>query len=286
MSSTFLKRIQAYRAETFCTQASRRITSKEQAIAFVNRRGFAFFWPIKDVVMPSLWAAVAGDRPVADAHDDPGHVTWGWKDSLLGQRQWYYAKVLRKKSTLIALDALPYFYALSENYGSPESDYLLQYEQGLLTTEAKAVYEALLREGPLHTVALRRAARLDSRDADYRFNRALLELESDFKVLPVGVAQAGAWRYAFICEIVTRHYPDLPDRARAITRAEARHRLAELYFRSAGAARAADVQKVFGWTRAEIERAVDALAEAGIVRRGVAVPGGAPGEWIALSELV
>src|SRR3972149_5049108 len=94
---------------------------------------FSYFWPIKDVTLPSLWAAVAGDRPVADAHDDPGHVTWGWKDSLLGARKWYYAKVLRKKATIIALDVAPYFYALSENYGDPRGDYLLQHEQGLLT---------------------------------------------------------------------------------------------------------------------------------------------------------
>ena len=284
MASTFPKRVQAYRAQTFGMLPGQRVQSREEAIAFVNQRGFIFFWPIKDVTLPSLWAAVAGNRPVADAHDDPGHITWGWKDSLLGQRRWYYAKVLRRKSTVISLDVVPYFYALSENYGSPESDYLLQYEQGLMSTEARAVYEALLREGPLHTVALRRAARLDSRDNDYRFNRALLELESDLKVLPIGVAQAGAWRYAFICEIVARHYPDLPDRSRAVSRSEARRKLTELYLRSVGGAQVRDVQKVFGWERADVERAIEALSAAGIVKRGISVPRH-PGEWIALASL-
>lgn len=51
-----------------------------QVVDFVNERGSVYFWPIKDVTLPSLWTAVAG------AHDDPGHVSWGWKDSLLGQR--------------------------------------------------------------------------------------------------------------------------------------------------------------------------------------------------------
>ena len=141
-----LKVIESYRQQTFLSTSGKRIKSKEQAIQFVDQRGFIFFWPIKDVLLPSLWVAVAGDRPVADAHDDPGHVTWGWKDSLLGTRHWYYAKVLRKKSTIISLPVAPYFYALSENYGSPEEDYQVQYMQGTMTQEAKAVYEALLSE--------------------------------------------------------------------------------------------------------------------------------------------
>jgi Winged helix DNA-binding domain len=284
MLSAFQKRLRDYRARTFHTAPGLRVTTRDEAIAFVDERGFTFFWPIKDVVLPSLWAAVAGDRPVADAHDDPGHVTWGWKDSLLGQRRWYYAKVLRKKSTLISLQAAPYFYALSENFGSPEEDYLLQYEQGQLSQDAKAVYEALLREGALHTVQLRRAAGLTSSDSDYRFNRALLELESDFKILPIGVAEAGAWRYAFICDIVARHYPRLPEQARAIGQGEARLKLAEYYLRSVGAARVRDVVKLFGWKTAEAERVMTRLAECGIVQRGIEIDG-EPGDWAVLHEL-
>ncbi len=113
MASLTLKRLQSYRKHAYRVG---KIKTKEQAIDFVNTRGFIYFWPISGVTLPSLWVAAAGDRPVADAHDDPGHVTWGWKDSLLGARKWYYAKVLRKKATIIALDVAPYFYALSENY--------------------------------------------------------------------------------------------------------------------------------------------------------------------------
>ncbi len=284
MTSALQKHLRAYRAHIWRTAPDRRIASIEQAVRFVDERGFIFFWPIKDMPLPSLWAAVAGDRPVADAHDDPGHATWGWKDSLLGKRRWYYAKVLRRKSTLISLAIAPYFYALSENFGSPEEDYLLQYEQGLLSLDAKAVYEALLREGPLHTVQLRRAAGMAGSDSGYRFNRALLELESDFKALPVGVAQAGAWRYAFIEDIVARHYPDLPQQARAIGQGEARRKLAELYLRSVGAARVQELAKLFGWKSAVAERALCELADGGEVRRGMAMPD-QPGDWAVIAEL-
>jgi hypothetical protein len=105
----------AYRARTYRTLDALRITTKEEAIAHVDARGFVMFWPIKGIEMPSLWAAVAGDRPVADEHDDPGHVTWGWKDALLDARRWYYGKILWRKATILSLDVVPSFYALSEN---------------------------------------------------------------------------------------------------------------------------------------------------------------------------
>ncbi|MFM8322455.1 MAG: hypothetical protein ACKOC5_16200, partial [Chloroflexota bacterium] len=110
-------RLTAYRRETFQTAPGLRLHSLEQAAEFVRRRGFIYFWPITGSLLPNLWTAAAGDRPVADAHDDPGHITWGWKDQALGGGYWYYAKVLRKKATLIDLELLPDFYALSENYG-------------------------------------------------------------------------------------------------------------------------------------------------------------------------
>ncbi len=103
-------RLKAYRDRTYYRTAGRRVRRIEAALDFVDARGFVYFWPIKGVEMPSLWAAVAGNRPVADNHDDPGHVTWGWKDQWLGAKKWFYAKVLRGKATLISLAALPYFY--------------------------------------------------------------------------------------------------------------------------------------------------------------------------------
>jgi DNA glycosylase AlkZ-like len=276
--------IQSYRAEKFGLLPEQRLTNKEQAVEFVNQRGFIFFWPITGIPFPSLWTAAAGDRPVADAHDDPGHITWGWKDEMLGARRWYYAKVLRKRATMISLDMLPYFYAVSENYGSPEDDYLTLYEQGRLTQEAKAVYEAILDNGAMNTVALRRAVHMTSRESDHRFNRAITDLQTDFKITPIGVAQAGSWNYAFIYEITARFYPELPDLAHPISEIAAQQKLCEAYFRSMGAARLPDVKKIFSWNNLQAERAIERLARSGILKRGLAheTEGN---EWIALAEL-
>lgn len=274
-----------HRAKTFHIPPLPRIQNPQQALKWVNERGFAYFWPIKGIELPSLWVTVAGERPVGANHDDPGHITWGWKDGALDQRIWYYAKILRRKATFISLDVAPYFYALSENYGSPEEDYLLIYEQGRLTLAAKQIYEALLKEGPLHTIDLRKAARMTSKQSDAEFNRALEDLQSDFKILPVGIAKAGAWKYAFIYDVVAHHYPELPEKARSIGEAAAREKLCRLYFDSLGAAQLKDVVKLFGWGPALTQRAVKSLMDSGQLTGSLTLSSGA-GEWFALPELL
>lgn len=277
--------LSAYRAGTYLLPPNPRLQNPDQALDWVNQRGFVYFWPIKGIEFPSLWVGAAGDRPVADAHDDPGHVTWGWKDGALGKRRWYYSKLLRKKATLLSLEVAPYFYALTENYGSPEEDYLILYEQGRMSLATKLVYEALLKEGALNTVDLRKAAHLTSQQSDTEFNRALEVLQVAMMILPVGVAEAGAWNYAFIYDVVPRHYPDLPEKARSIGEAEARERLAQLYFLSQGAAQARDVQKLFGWPPEITQRVLRRLVQAGKLTGGYTFPI-RPGEFFALRELV
>jgi len=274
-----------YQEQTFRILPEKRIRTLDQAVDFAIERGFIYFWPITGVRFPNLWMAVAGDRPVADAHDDPGHVTWGWKDSLLGSDRWYYAKMLRKKATMISFDLVPYFYALSENYGSPEDDYLTIYEQGRMTLEAKTVYETILEKGPLDTVALRRLTHMSSPNSESRFNRAMTDLQAGFKILPIGVTQSGAWHYAFLYDLVARHYPDIPDLAHAIQEVDARVKLIEVFFRSLGAAQLRDVTRLFGWRLGEAEKALESLVQRGILFRDLELEKGS-GEWIALRELI
>lgn len=286
MAQINLPRLSEYRSRTYYTADGMQLTSLDQAVDFVNQRGFAFFWPIKGVELPSLWAAVAGSRPVPEEHDDPGHVTWDWKDSSLGQRLWYYGRVLKHRNAFISLEALPYFYALTNNYGEPQEDYLIQYEQGQLRPETKWVYEALLNEGPMDTLSLRKAAHLSNPGSDGRFNRALDDLQLDFRILPIGVAPVGAWRYAFIYECTHRHFPDIFERVTALelTEPAARQYLARLYFRSVGAARLVDAARLFNWRPPDTQKAVNALVEAGTL--APAVHPQEKGDWFALPEVL
>ena len=277
--------LRSYRAQTYRFAPGLRLTSAEEAVDFVNQRGFTFFWPIKNVELPSLWVAAAGDRPVADEHDDPGHTTWGWKDDQLGKHRWYYGRILRRRNTLIALDVLPYFYALSPNYGEPELDYIDQYEQGLLTQEAKNLYEVLLNEGPLNTLDLRRIAHMSSPSSNGRFSKALDDLQVEFKVLPVAISDAGSWHYAMVYDLVPRHFPDLIEQAGQITEKSARQKLAELYFLSVGAAREADLMRLFHWRPEDTSRTVALLKQNGFIQDCIELEKQA-GEWLALTSLV
>lgn len=277
--------LDSFRQQTFSLHPNSRLSSAEEAVSFVDTRGFIFFWPIKGIPFPSLWAAAAGSRAVADAHDDPGHVTWGWKDSLLDKRRWYYAKVLRGKSTIISLDTARYFYALSENYGDPDQDYLQLYEDGLLSRESKMIYEALLNHGPLNTVRLRQLCQMTGKASSSPFERALTSLQRDFKVLPIGIAEAGSWRYSFVYELVHRYYSELPEKARGLKRKEARVMLARQYFASVGAAKLRDVQKLFQWPAADTAQTLEQLVDGGDIRPDIQIEG-QTGDSFALSQLL
>lgn len=283
MLTLVLEKLKTHRARTFNLPPHKALTSPNQALDFVNERGFTYFWPIKGIDFPSLWTAVAGDRPVPNQHDDPGHVTWGWKDDALDKRTWYYAKVLRRKATIISLEVAPYFYALTENYGDFKEDYLIPYEDGRLPQGAKQVYEAILDNGPLHTIDLRRMARM-SNAKDSEFNKALETLQSDLKILPIGVARAGSWNYACIYEITARYWPDLPEQARQIGEAEAREKLLKLYFQSVGAAQMQDVNKMFRWGKVLTERTVKRLVEEEYLVDAISREDKS-GKWLVLGEL-
>jgi hypothetical protein len=265
-----LDEIKRQREFNYRRTPERRVRTLEEARAFIEEVGFCHFWPIKGIELPNLFHAIAGRvRPVPDEHGDPdGSRCWGWKDHALDKKWWYYGKLLRRRATLVSLAELPYFYAISENYGSLD-DYLQEYADGLMTAEAKAIYEALLEHGPLDTIRLRREARMSAQSAKSRFERALVELQVGLKVVPVGVAESGAWRYAFVYELLLRWFPDVSERARQIGRGEARPALVSRYLDNVVAADRKMIGKVFHvlkWTPAELNRTITALFEEGAVR--------------------
>ncbi len=276
--------LKSHRALTFNTHPGSRLASAEEAVNYVNQRGFVFFWPVKGIDCPSLWVAAAGDRPVPDEHDDPGHITWGWKDGMLGLRRWYYARCISRRNTMLSLDLLPAFYALSPNYGDPETDILDEYRQGTLRLETKLVFDALLREGPLDTLALRKAARLSAPESEGRFNRALDDLQMAFRVLPTGISQAGAWRYAFIYDLVNRHFPALINQAQLIDQSAARQKIILTYLISIGAAEERNLTRLFRWRSEDTRRAVDTLVQAGQLLSDADRPD-LPGSWLCLPRL-
>ncbi len=261
----FEERLRIYRDRSFRIGRGLQLNSLQQAIDYVNECGFIFFWPVKGVFLPSLWGAHAGNRPVASEHDDPGHVTWNWKDQSLEKKVWYYAKILRRRATFISLELIPFFYALSPNYGDPEEDYLFLYEEGRLTQECKLIFEALIKNGPMDTISLRKAARLSSAGAEGRFIKALDDLQMDLRVLPVGTAEVGAWKYSYVYDLTHRHFPKLIKQARPIKLANARQRILNKYFEMVGACTKREIGHLFKWGNKDIEKTLIHLTDNGII---------------------
>jgi hypothetical protein len=266
-------KLAAFRAKTFRTAPGLALKSPQQAIEYADERGFIFFWPVKGYPFPSLLGAVAGDRPVADEYDDPGQTTWSWKDSLLDKKVWYYARALKHKNTIISMDAVQYFYALSPNYGDPLEDFTDQYNAGLLPMEAKLIFEALVRKGPLDTISLRKESRLIGSSSTSPFNRALDLLQQQFKVMPIAISEAGAWKYAFVYDLTHRYLPELPEKARFIPESRAMEHLLYLFFNSMGAVTQKQVINLFSWGSELTRNALERLVRTGILLSGYHVEG-------------
>lgn len=221
---------------------------------------------------------------MASEHDDPGHITWSWKDQLLGKSNWYYAKLLRKKATLISMGVVKYFYALTQNYGSYEDDYLTLYEQGRISKTERQIYRAVLDNGPLDTIMLKVITQTQGANSASQFDRAIRDLQADMKILPVGVSDSGRWRYAFIYDIVARHYPQIPIDAQHVSEREARKTLVEIAAQSLGGIRIRDLQKLFNWVRINLNSAVNESISTGKLLPG-RIKDQDDGEWLFSKEL-
>lgn len=191
--------------------------------------------------------------------------------------------MLRGKATIISLDMVPCFIALTKTYGEPELDCRMLYNEGVLSPPAKAIYQGLL-EGPLDTFNLRHKIRLAGKEFNSQFDRGLVELQRNFKILPVGVAETGRWGYSFIFDLVYRYWPDLVGRSADLEEAEARDRLVLAYFNSVGAATEPMLNRVFRWEPAAVRSALTRLTAAGDLKAGYRSRR-EPGEYYLVPQL-
>lgn len=275
------EQVESWRDTRYHRRRDVRLRSSQEALRFVNEVGFCFLFPARGVEMPSLWEAVCGERrPLPMAHDDVelGYA-WNWKDELPAHGLVFYGKLVHKKPTLVSLDLLPHFYALSENYGDIE-DYLLEYQDGKLSEEAKRVYEALLEHGALPTSHLRRKAGLDGKGNAPRFDRAIRELQLGLKIVKTGISDANAWGYCYVYDVMLRRWPDLNRRADAIPTQEAMRVLLRTYLRNTGATTLADVARLFGWDLPRLITLCARWAAKGELLSEVRIEGW-PGEYLA-----
>ena len=270
-----LEILQAARMQRYRRRPHLRVRTESEALDFLNDVGLCLLFSAKDMELPSLWGALCGgDLPLPNHHDNRDlDLAWHWKDKLPIEGKVLYGKFLRKKPVFVSLDLVPYFYALSPNYGDLAEDYMQDYLDGRLTVEAKQVYEVLLEQGALPTSRLRLEAGLSGKANAGRFDRALAELQMDFRIAKVAISDANRWGYCYVYDLLLRHLPQATAAARSISGRQARETLLLRYLRTVIAATPRQVRLLFGWQPGEVDRLTHRLAAEGRLRQGVRIEG-------------
>lgn len=263
------------RAERYRQRPHLRVQTEAQALEFLNDVGLCLLFSGQGLELPSLWGALCGeDRPVPQHHRDRNlGLAWSWKDTLPIQGKVLYGKFLRKKPVFVSLALASYFYALSPNYGDPAEDYMQDYLDGHLSVEAKQVYEVLLEQGALPTSRLRREAGLGGKSSASRFDRALAELQMQFRITKVAISDANRWGYCYVYDLLHRHFPHVVEAAREITGAQARETILLHYLRTVVAATPADVARLFAWQPRDVDKLAARLAAEGRLHAGATIEG-------------
>lgn len=228
------------------------------AVSWVDRVGLATIFPIDDLVLPSLWQAVAGTPEVTwSSRDEEGRFldfspefgrVWRWKDELPERRLVCAGKHVRGRSALVSLRVLPVLYAARPE---PEEPSPLE----------RDVVAFLSEQGPVSTADLPDLVGHERKPVA----RAVDRLQRRLILTTAGAQERAQGWPAVIVDLLERRYADhlrrLPERE------DARELLAEIVLGSAPEVSPADLAAVIGGTRKQAGATLDRLVEQGRARR-------------------
>ncbi len=235
----------------------KRVVTAADAVRFIDAVGFCLLFPIKGLALPSLYFATAQRVPIT--WDKYTVKIWDWKSELPLRRRAFYAKYFKGRGTFISVTLLAHFLAMEEAAAQP-ADHARYYAAGRISADARFLWEALETHGPLATLELRHACKMESVSGNKRFKKSMLELSRRLLVVHFGAEQeTRAWPSSRF-ELTYRAFPEASRRAREITPESARAALAEKYHQWRADVSPQILARLFGWSKAE---AVAALAARG-----------------------
>ncbi len=252
-----------------------KIVRRAEAVKFIDEVGVALLFPGDNMALPDLWSAINGyQRAIPKHHHDSAlGKAWNWKDEIPTRKEAWYGKLIRGKPAFISLETLPAIYAMSPNYGELD-DYLEAYADGVLSKEAKEIYEALMQNGPMPTSDLRKAVGMKGGgDNARRFERAIAELQTGLKIVKSGISDSNRWKYCYVYDLLLRWMPTLGETARTFTGRTAMRHLITRYLQTSVAAPAALFPRLFGWDTGVTDRMINEMLADGTLYR-VRVVGG------------
>jgi hypothetical protein len=235
----------------------KKVATAADAVRFIDAVGYCLKVSIKNLLLPSLYYAVAR----RDIRDGPGwdrfyEKIWHWKDALPRRHRAFYARYFKGRGTFISLNLLPHFLAL-EGAAVASGDYCKLYAEGRISADARLICEMLERHGPLATLELRHASKMETVTGNARFKRAMAQLERRLLVVHFSTEQeTTAWASGRF-ELTCRAFPAETAQAREISLESARARIAAKYREWHSDALAEPLARLFGWTKAEAIAAIE-----------------------------
>jgi hypothetical protein len=233
---------------------SARVKTAVDAARFLDTVGFCVLFPVKNVPLSSLYFAVAKRQPTG--WGKYAQLIWRWKDELPKKRHAFYGKYFKGRGSFLSLKFLPYFLTL-HGTAVAASDSEEFYEAGRIGHDALELWQALAKHGPLATLELRHACKMETQAGNKRFKKAMLELQALLIVTHSGAEQeTDAWASNRF-DLVMRAFPKQAAQASQISVDDARTAIAVKYRTLYPSASPAQIARLFGWTKAQ---AVTALA--------------------------
>ncbi len=249
------------------------VSTKEQALDFINHVGFCFAFKAENSELPCLWHAACGMRdpvmPEHTHHDPYLSFVWEMKNLLPSEGKIYYGKLLKRRPTMISMEFVPYFYVLSGRSGHRD-EYKREFMRGRLTATAREIMEALMDSYPQVTKGLKLATGTHTRGRRAMFDKAITELQT--KMFIVKVAELHE-PFSFVWAPVYRSFPDQVKKARRVSPDEARARILEQYFRNQLIGSVDSIYRLFRWDKQTIYRTLVTLMRRGVIATNVKIEG-------------
>jgi hypothetical protein len=227
----------------------RRVATPAEAVKYIDAAGFCMLFPVTAIPLPSLYCAVTRRSPDDGVYFDKYfEMIWHWKDELPRRRRAFYAKYFRGRGTFISRRQLPYFLAMRDS-AVASGDHYRFYREGRIRDDARVIWEVLEEVGPVATLELRHACKMETTAGNVRFKRAMLDLQGMLVVSHFGVEQeTGAWASGRF-ELTWRAFPEETTAAANIGPEDARKKVAAKFLEHQPGAPPAQLARLFGWSK-------------------------------------